>query len=88
MPPASIDNTVLLMPNCAAPTPTSNGYNDLYSSYSEDNPVFEEIVDSNSIIKKIYAYIAVPPNVTLVNTPPKVLKKQRKIRVRTRLASI
>ena len=53
VPPASIDNSVLLMPNRAAPTPTSNGYNDIYSSDSEDDPVFKEMVDSNPIIKII-----------------------------------
>ena len=88
VPTASIDNAVLLMPNHAAPTPTSNDYNDIYSSVSEYDPVFEEIVDSNYIINPINTYILVPPNLTLVSTPPKVLKKQRKIRGRTRLATI
>ena len=74
VPPAHISNTVLLMPNRAAPTPTSNGYNNLYSSDSDDNPVFEEMVDSNSI-NPINTYIVVPPNLTLVITPHKVLKK-------------
>ena len=88
MPPASIDNTVLLMPNHATPTPNPNRYNDIYSSDSEDNPVFEEMVDSNYIINPTNTYIVVPPNLTLVIASPKVLKKQRKIRVRTRLANI
>ena len=46
------------------------------------------MVDSNSIIKPIDTYYGVPPNLTLVSTPPKVLKKQLKIGERTRLASI
>ena len=50
--------------------------------------MFEEMVDSNSIINPINTYIVVPHNLTLVSTPPKVLKKQRKIRGRTRLATI
>ena len=88
MTPSSIENEVLLMPNRAAPTPTSNGYKDIYSSESEDDPVFKEMVDSNPIIKTINTYIVVPPKLTLVSPPPKVLKKQRKIRGRTRLAKI
>ena len=34
--PASINNSVLLMPNRAAPPLTSNKYNDLYSSESDE----------------------------------------------------
>ena len=86
--PSSIDNAVLLMPNRSAPAPTSDGWNYLYSSDSEDNPVFEEMVDSNYIIKPINTYTIAPPNLTLVITPPKVLKKNRKIIGRTRLATI
>ena len=41
VPPAYIENTFLLMPNRDATTPTSNWYKDLYSSDSEDDPVFE-----------------------------------------------
>ena len=41
VPPAPIVNTVLLMPNHVAPTPTSNGYNNLYLSDSDDDPVFK-----------------------------------------------
>ena len=88
VPPAYIDNTVLLMPNCAAPTPTSNGYNGLYSSESEYNPVFEGMVDSNTIINTINTYAIVPHKLTLVSTLPKVLKKQRTIRDGTWLATI
>ena len=50
--------------------------------------MFEEMVDSNSIINPINTYIIVPPNLKLVSTPPKVLKRQRKIRGRTRLTTI
>ena len=39
--PDSINNLVLLMSNRVSTPPTSNGYNDLYSSDSEDDPVFE-----------------------------------------------
>ena len=46
------------------------------------------MVDSNYIIKPINTYTVVPPNLTLDSTPPKVLKKQRKIRGRIRLATI
>ena len=76
------------MPNRAAPPLTSNKYNDLYSSDSDEDPVFEEMVDSNPIVNTINTYIVVPPKLTLFSPPPKVLKKQRKIRGRTRLATI
>ena len=46
------------------------------------------MLDSNPIIKTINTYIVVPPKLTLVSPPPKVLKKQSKIRGRTRLATI
>ena len=38
--PYPIANTLLLMPNRVAPIPASNGYNNLYSLYSDDDPVF------------------------------------------------
>ena len=87
VPPDPIANTVLLMPNCAALTSTSNGYNNIHSSESDDEPVFKEMVDSKSI-NPINTYIVVPPNLTLVITPPKVLNKQRKIRGRKRITTI
>ena len=62
------------MPNRVAPTPTYNRYNYIYSSDSDNNPVFEEMVGSNSI-NPIITYIVVPPNLTIFSTPPKVLKK-------------
>ena len=83
-----MNNGVLLMPNRAALTPTFNRYNDLYSSDSEDYPVFKELLDSNPIIKTINTYIVLPPKLTLVSPPPNVLKKQQKIRGSTRLATI
>ena len=49
VPPALIANIVILISNRAAPTPTSNEHNHIYSSDSYDNPVFEELVGSNSI---------------------------------------
>ena len=87
VPPYPIENSVLLMPNRVAPTPTSNGYNDLYSSDSGDDPVFKEMVDSKTL-KPINTYIVVTQPLTIAITPPKVLKKQLKIRGRTRLATI
>ena len=64
------------MPNSPAPDLTSNGYNDLYSSDSEEDPVFEEMVDSNPIVKTINTYFVEPHNLTLVRPPTKVIKKQ------------
>ena len=61
------------MPNRVAPTLTSNGYNDLYSSDSYDEPVFEEIDDIN-YIKPINTYIVVPPPLTLASTRTKSIK--------------
>ena len=48
-PPDPIAKTVLLMPNHVAPIPTSNGYNNIYSLDSNDNPVFEEMVDGKTL---------------------------------------
>ena len=53
IPPASINHSDLLMPNSPAPPFTSNGYNDLYSYDSEEDPVFEEMVDSNPIVNTV-----------------------------------
>ena len=87
MPQAPIANTVLLVPNRVAPIPTSNGYNDLYSLDSDDDPVFEEMVDSKTL-KPINTYSVVPQLFTLASTPTKVIKKKRKIRDRKILATI
>ena len=46
------------------------------------------MVDSNPILKTINTYTVVPLKLTLVSTSPKVLKKQRKIRDRTKLTTI
>ena len=75
------------MPNRVAPIPTYNGYNDIYYSDSDKEPVFEEMVDSKTL-NPIYTYIVVPQLLTLDTTPTKVLNKQRKIRGRKRLATI
>ena len=45
------------MPNRPTPPLTSNRYNDLYSSDSEVDPVFEEMVDGNNIVKTVNTYI-------------------------------
>ena len=48
-PPDPIAKTVLLMPNRVAKIPTSNGYNDLYSSNYDNDPVFEEMIDGKTL---------------------------------------
>ena len=88
IPPTLRNHLVLLISNCPAPPLTSNGYNDLYSSYSEEDPVFEEMVNSNPMVNTVITYIFEPHKLTLVSPPTKVLKKQRKIRGRTRLETI
>ena len=40
-PPDPIEKNLLLLPNQAAPIPTSNGYTDIYPSDLEDDPVFD-----------------------------------------------
>ena len=88
IPPVLINNPVLLMPNRPAPTLTSNSYNDLYLSDSEEEPVFEEMADINPIVKTVNTYIVVPPKLTISSPTTKVLQNQRKIRGRERLATI
>ena len=44
VPPAPPEKNLLILPNQAEPIPTSNGYADIYSSDSEDEPVFKEMV--------------------------------------------
>ena len=68
--------------------PTSNGYADIYSSGSEDEPVFEEMVSNDNFINSINTYYVVPLNTTLASTSNKVLKKQLKTRFMTQLANI
>ena len=46
------------------------------------------MVDINPIVKTVNTYIVEPHKLTLVSPPTKVLKKQQKIRGRTRLATI
>ena len=87
VPPAPIENTLLLLPNEAALMPTSNEYADIYSYYSEDEPVFEEMVIGKKI-KPINTYSVVPLSKTLVSTPHKVLNKQRKTCRQTHIATI
>ena len=87
MPPAPRANTALLIPNRVAPTLTSNRYNDHYLLDSDDDPVFKKMVDSKTV-NPINIYIVVPQPLTLDSTPPTVFNKQRKIRGRTRLATI
>ena len=40
-PPDPQETNLLLLPNKLAPAPSLNGYSELYSSYSDDAPVFE-----------------------------------------------
>ena len=87
MPPDPIKNILLLLPNQAAPMPTSNRYADFYSSDSEYEPVFKEIVDSKTL-KPITKYYLVPLSKTIISTLHKVLKKQHNTRRRTQLATI
>ena len=87
MPPYNIAKTVLLMPNFVAPIPTSNGYNNLYSLDSDDDPVIEEIVDSKTLNPINTSYV-VTQLLTLSSTPIKAIKTQHKIRGRTRISTI
>ena len=87
MPHAPIAKNVLLMPKRVAPIPTSNGYKNIYYSESNNNPVFEEMVD-NKTLKPINKYFVVPQLLTLASTPTKVLKRQIKTRGRKRIATI
>ena len=60
LPPAPIPKKVLLMPNRVAPIPTSNGYKDLYSSESNNDPLSEEMVSNFKAVKSINTYSVVP----------------------------
>ena len=68
MTPDPIEKNLLLLKNQSALMLTSNGYADLYSSDSEDEPVFEEMVSTNTI-NSINTYYVVPLNTTLASTP-------------------
>ena len=76
------------MPNHVAPIPTSNGYTDLYSSDSDDDPVFEEMTSDFKTVKSNNSYSVVPQLLSLASTPTKVPKKYCKIRGRKKLATI
>ena len=66
--------------NQVAPTSTPNGYADLYSSDSDDKPVFEEILINNNTVNPIYIYSVVTPSLTLASTLNKVLNNRRNTR--------
>ena len=70
--------------NQSAPVPLLKGYAEIYLSYSENAPVFEEMVSSKTI-NLINTYFVVPPIVALYCTPTKVLKKCRNKRRRKQL---
>ena len=74
MPPAPIEKNLLLLTTQAKPFPTSNGYANLYSYDSENEPVFEKMV-SGKTLEPINKYSVAPLSKTLVSTPHKVLKK-------------
>ena len=76
------------MTNQVAPITTSSGYTYPYSSDSEDEPVFKEIVRTYKTVNSINTYSVVTQHIPLAITPTKVLKKQRKTRVRTQIATI
>ena len=88
MPPAHIENNVLLIPNQVATIHNSNGYTDIYSSDSEDDPVFKEMVRNYKTANSIDTSSVLPQRLTLASTPTKVLKKQHNTRGRTQLAYI
>ena len=88
VPPALIVKNVLLVPNHVASIPTSDGYTDIYSSDSGDEPLFEEMFSNFKTVKSINTYSLVPQLLTLASTPTKVLNKQRKIRGREKIATI
>ena len=58
------------------------------SSDSDDDPVFEEMTSDFKTVKSNNSYSVVPQLSTLASTPTKVPKKHRKIRGRTKLATI
>ena len=76
------------MTNQVAPITTSSGYTYPYSSDSEDDPVFKEMVSTYKTVNSINTYSVVTQHIPLAITPTKVLKKQRKTRVRTQIATI
>ena len=53
VPSAPIEKNLLLLPNQSWPMPTSNGYADIYSSESEDDPVLKEIIINDKTVNSI-----------------------------------
>ena len=88
MPPSPIVNNTLLMPNCVATRPTSDRYNDLYSSDSDNDTVFKETFSNFKTANSINPYSVLTQRLILSSTSTKVIKKQRKIIGRTKLATI
>ena len=88
MSPAPIENNLILMPKQAAPITTSNRYADIYSSDSEDDLVFKEMVSDYKTVNSINTHHIVPPHLTIARTPTKVLKKQSKTRGKKNIATI
>ena len=62
MPLSTIENNLLLLTNQAVPMPISNGYANIYSSDSEDDPVFNEMVSNDKTVNSINIYYVVPLN--------------------------
>ena len=87
VPPAPIEKNLLILPNQSAPMTKSNSYADLYSSNSEDEPVFKEMVDIKTL-KPINTYYVVHLSKNPISTPHEVLKKQRTTHFRTHPAAI
>ena len=79
---------LLLLPNQVAPGPLSNRYLYLYLSDSDNPPVFNEMVSSNNNLNPINTYSVVPPSVTLVSTPTKVLNNHCNTRHSKKLGTI
>ena len=88
MSPSPIANKFILIPNQVLPIPTSNCCIDIYSSNLEDDPVFEDMVSNHETVNSIDTYSVLPQRLTLSSTSTKVLKKQRKTRVGTQIATI
>ena len=63
--PGPPEKNLLLLPNQAAPMPTSNGYADIYSSDSDNEPLFDEMVSTDKTVNSIHTYYVVPLNSTL-----------------------
>ena len=53
VPSAPPEKNILLLPKQAVPMPTSNRYADIYSSDSDNDPVFEETVNKHKTVNYI-----------------------------------